>query len=53
MYNKQRPRLQHFFNKIRTVLVTACRKPAIARPVLRVTVKHEQMELDLGLKHRE
>lgn len=47
MANKQRPRLQKFFNKIRSVLVTACHEPTVVRsPDLWSGEK--QMEFDLG-----
>jgi len=52
MSNKQRPRLEKFFSRIKTLLVAAPPQPMRPmQPAERAsTMRHEQMEFDLGVK---
>lgn len=51
MSNKHRPRLDKFFNRIKTLLVAAPSRPVthVHAPPPAPAVRHEQMEFDLGL----
>ena len=52
MFKKQRPRLDRFFSKIKTLLVVSPGTHVNARPVAAQNSVHVQMELDLWLKGR-
>lgn len=53
MHSKQRPRLEKFFNRIKSMLVSEPWRRVSVRPVVLKNTRHVQLELDLGLKRRE
>jgi hypothetical protein len=53
MHDKQRPRLEKFFSRIKSMLVSEPSRRVSVRPVVVKNTRHVQLELDLGLKRRE
>ena len=53
MHDKQRPRLEKFFNRIKTMLVSEPWRRVTFPPVVLKNPRHVQLEFDLGLKRRE